>query len=267
MGCRRHGKVSRVFVGMLFKFQSRIMASNSNAMRLNPVRWAAKTIGTSMNSKYPIAYRLEIDWNKQLPVPELLHKYGGIPSNGITLPRCISCHQEYHLLFQIDLRDRNLDYLELNKKGFIFIISCLNCATYEHPMFYYLKDQKEIVVLHELPRKFIHEYPVPLEEYQVTCRKLLENEYPKSEDDFYYNLPDQRGNHQLGGIPLWVQDEEHIKCSKCKKEMTYLAMIDTDLHIGKDGFREKGHMFGDNGILYVFVCRKCGIFASKAQGL
>ena len=49
-------------------------------------------------------------------------------------------------------------------------------------------------------------------------------------------------------------DVEHINCIKCKKDMSYLAMIDTELYIGKNGFREKGHMFGDNGIhMYLFV--------------
>jgi hypothetical protein len=41
-GCRRHGKAPRVFVSMLFRLTCRIMAGGSNAMRLNPVRWAAK---------------------------------------------------------------------------------------------------------------------------------------------------------------------------------------------------------------------------------
>jgi hypothetical protein len=39
-GCRRHGKAFRVFVGMLFELPCRIVAGESNAMRLNPVRWA-----------------------------------------------------------------------------------------------------------------------------------------------------------------------------------------------------------------------------------
>jgi uncharacterized protein YwqG len=219
-----------------------------------------------MRNNYPIAHRLTIDWNKQLSNSTLLHKYGGIPSNEITLPRCGGCCEYYHLLFQVDLHDQNLDYLDKNDSEFIFIISCLNCATYEKPMFYTINNHKEIVVLHESPRKCVREYPVPLEEHHVTCRKLLENELPISEDGYFYKIPAQRGNHQLGGKPLWVQDEEHIRCIKCKKEMSYLAMIDTELYIGKDGFRERGHMFGDNGILYIFVCRKCNIFSSIAQG-
>ncbi|MBN2033904.1 MAG: hypothetical protein JW836_11550 [Deltaproteobacteria bacterium] len=220
-----------------------------------------------MNDHYPLAHRLTIEWNKQLADSAFLHKYGGIPSNGIVLPRCSGCHEQYHLLFQIDLRDQSLNYLEITNTEFLFVISCLNCATYEKPIYYTLKNHKKIVVIKASPGKYVHEYPSPLEEHQVSCRKLLKNEYPHSNDGFYYDLPAKRGNHQLGGKPLWVQDEEHIKCVKCKRGMSYLAMIDTELHIGQNGFREKGHMFGDNGILYMFVCRRCGIFSAKAQGL
>jgi predicted nucleic-acid-binding Zn-ribbon protein len=220
-----------------------------------------------MSINNSIAYRLSVDWTKELPSSNLLHKYGGTPSNGIGLPKCGSCKKYYHLLFQIDLRDQSLNYLDLQDQEFLYVISCMNCATYERPYFYLLSDHKEIKILHESPRKYVHEYPVPLEEFQVSCKRLQNDEYPISEDGFYYKLPNQRGNHQLGGKPLWIQDEEHIQCIRCKKEMSYLAMIDTDLHIGKDGLRERGHMFGDNGILYLFFCSSCRIFSGKAQGL
>ena len=53
MGCRRHGKAVRVFVGMLFKLPCRIMAGNSGAMRLSPVRWAL--LISFMNRHVPAA--------------------------------------------------------------------------------------------------------------------------------------------------------------------------------------------------------------------
>jgi hypothetical protein len=224
-------------------------------------------IGIYMIDDYPQAHRLKIEWNKKFSDSEFLHKYGGLPSNGIALPRCEGCSELYHLIFQIDLRDQTLDYLDIRNTDFIFVISCLNCATYEKPIFYKLINRKEIFVLHASPSKYVNAYPTPLEEHQVSCRRLLEREYPSSEDGFFYDLPAKRGNHQLGGKPLWVQDEEHIECIECKSKMSFLAMIDTDLIIGQNGFRKLGHMFGDNGILYVFVCRECGIFSSKAQGL
>ena len=66
-----------------------------------------------MGNEYPYAHRLTVEWNKQLFNDDLLHKYGGIPSNGIKLPKCSGCRQYHHLLFQIDLRDKNLEHLLL----------------------------------------------------------------------------------------------------------------------------------------------------------
>jgi hypothetical protein len=40
MGCRRHGKALRVFIGMLYYFPCKIVVCDRGAMRLNPVRWA-----------------------------------------------------------------------------------------------------------------------------------------------------------------------------------------------------------------------------------
>lgn len=220
-----------------------------------------------MSEQNPIGHRLIVDWNNQLHTTEYSHKYGGIPSNGGTLPICSGCRDHYHLLFQIDLGDKTLAYLDLNDLDYLFLISCLNCATYEKPMYYTLnKKGHEIVILHESPGKFVHEYSDPLDEYRVSSRKLLEKEYPITDNEFN-RLSSHEGKHQLCGTPIWRQREEHILCIKCGKEMSYFAMVDSELYIGKNGFREKGHMFGDEGILYVFICRNCGVFAEKAQGL
>jgi hypothetical protein len=54
-------------------------------------------------------------------------------------------------------------------------------------------------------------------------------------------------------------------CPSCGNEMEYIAMADSELYIGEDGFRSRGHMFGDEGILYVFLCRQCEVLATKAQ--
>ena len=71
-------------------------------------------------------------------------------------------------------------------------------------MFYKVKDHKEILILKENTNKYVQEYSVPLDEYPVTCRMLEEKEYPISDDGIFYKLPKQRGNHQLGGNPLWI---------------------------------------------------------------
>jgi hypothetical protein len=215
----------------------------------------------------PPGHRLVIDWGKYSSPPVYVHKYGGIPSSGATLPACSGCGGHLHLLFQIDLADPNLNYLELGKLDYFFILTCLNCASYWEPMYYRLEDKgQEVVVLQEEPRMCVRQYPDILEEHSVSYRPLKDDEYPLTED-VLFRLLEHEGKHQLGGMPTWVQREEHIPCIACSGEMEYIAMADSELYIGESGFRERGHMFGDEGILYTFVCRRCGIFATKAQGV
>jgi hypothetical protein len=134
-------------------------------------------------------------------------------------------------------------------------------------MYYTCKDRgKQIIIQQESPSVFVHQYPDLLDEHHVTLRPLRHDEYPFT-DDSLVRLLSQEGKHQIGGLPTWVQHEEHIRCLNCNREMSYLAMIDSELYIGKDGFWNKGHMFGDEGILYIFVCRDCGGFAAKGQCL
>ena len=234
--------------------------------RVSAGRWAAKLRNKRMEKK-SIGHRLIIEWGKPLGRAGYLHKYGGFPSNGVSFPLCKGCKKPFHLLLQIDLADPDLTYLELHSLDYLFLFSCLNCASYEKVMYYQLNNRgQEIVILRQTPGVYVSEYPVPLEEQKVSHRWLKENEYPGTKE-IEQRLLSQKKKHQLGGAPLWIQDVEHISCVQCGQEMEYIAMVDTELYIGEDGFRERGHMFGDSGTLYTFVCRECGLFASRAQGL
>jgi hypothetical protein len=217
------------------------------------------------NRQTPPGHRLVIDWPGHIPSATYAHKYGGIPSNGAALPICSGCGHSLHLLFQIDLTDPGFGYLQLADLDYLFVLTCLNCASYEETMFYSLLSRgRKITILREKPGMCVTEYPDVLEEHLVSCRPLENDEYLWTEEDLF-RLLDQEGKHQVGGIPIWVQKEERVLCARCCEEMQYIAMVDTELYIGENGFREKGHMFGDRGILYMFICRRCGIFAVEAQ--
>ena len=220
-----------------------------------------------MNKQFPFGHRLIIDWKKEVFSTPYLHKYGGVPTNGAKLPNCHGCGNRFHLLFQIDLADPSMNYLGIDNLDFLFFFSCLNCATYENTMYYTQGNRgKKIVILQEKPGKFVKEYPAILDEHPVVYRILEEDDYPLTEDTLSLLLS-QEGKHQLGGMATWIQHVEQVPCNKCGNTMSNLAMIDSELYIGNDGFREKGHMFGDEGILYIFYCRECGVFATRAQSL
>jgi uncharacterized protein YwqG len=220
-----------------------------------------------VTAQKPRGHRLIIGWSAGALAHAPSHKYGGFPSTGAALPKCSGCGQPHHLLFEIDLTDPQLAYLGLSGVHYLFITSCLDCATYEHVTYYSLdREGREVTVLQESPSVYVPQYPHPLDERPVSCRPLYDNEYPVS-DDAVAAMLSQEGKHQLGGIPIWVQHAMRIPCLSCGLEMQYIAMVDSELYVGEDGFRDRGHMFGDEGTLYVFVCRDCGVFAAKAQGL
>jgi len=56
---------------------------------------------------------------------------------------------------------------------------------------------------------------------------------------------------KIGGQPIWIQKDEHPKCSRCNKTMKFIIEIQTDenLENGVDTLA-----FGDSGKLYVFSC-------------
>ena len=213
----------------------------------------------------PVGHRLSIHWSVHSLPSAPGHKYGGTPSNGAVLPVCRGCGEQIHLLFEIDLTDPELAYLELDSLDYLFILTCLNCASYIHPMYYRLTNRgQEIAVLQQEASQLVREYPMVLDAHPVSCRYLGDDEYP-STDEAFCRLVDQEGKHQLGGRPVWIQGRGHLPCLLCGKEMDYIAMVDSELYVGQDGFRDHGHMFGDEGILYIFICRECAVIGTTGQ--
>lgn len=216
-------------------------------------------------AKKPPGHRLAILWDQPAQSSTVVHKYGGVPSNSATIPKCFGCRDHLHLLVQIDLADPNFAFLLIGDLGYLFVITCLNCASYVEPMYYSVTEKgSQISLLQQKPRQCVREYSVPLNEYRISYRPLNDGEYPLTDDDLF-RLLDEKYKHQLGGLPVWIQREETVHCLACAGEMEYIAMVDSELYVGENGLRKEGHIFGDNGILYVFVCRACEIFATKAQ--
>ena len=219
------------------------------------------------NTPRPPGHRLVVDWQNPTVSAPYSHKYGETPSSGAVLPLCRCCGKNMHLLLQADLTDPSFRYLGLKSLGYLFVLTCMNCLSYLSPMYYRVEYRgSKIVVLREQPVRCIDNYPHPLDEHPVSCRGLVKDDYPLTEDDLS-RLISREGKHQLGGTPIWIQDEEHISCVACGTEMEYIAIVDSELYVGEDGFPTHGHMFGDEGILYTFMCRRCGILATKTQSL
>ena len=98
----------------------------------------------------------------------------------------------------------------------------------------------------------------PLREYRIKFQKMPSGK--KAVPD-----PNKLGvRSKLGGEPDWVQYPEVPKCRKCKQPMMFVAQIDSMEHdephnphaIGASSGRQH-YMFGDVGMIYVFMCFGC----------
>lgn len=56
---------------------------------------------------------------------------------------------------------------------------------------------------------------------------------------------------KIGGQPIWVQNDEHPKCSNCQGTMKFVMEMKTDEELTNG---EEALVFGDDGKLYVFAC-------------
>ena len=65
---------------------------------------------------------------------------------------------------------------------------------------------------------------------------------------------------KLGGIPDWIQDEEHPSCVECGNLMVFVSQINSDETVVRGS---RVLMFGDVGRLYTFVC--CNMVTSIMQ--
>jgi uncharacterized protein YwqG len=80
-----------------------------------------------------------------------------------------------------------------------------------------------------------------------------------------HSYPDNLGlRSKLGGDADWIQENETPACNTCEREMTFLAQIDSFEHDWKTNPNridalsgEQDYMFGDVGMLYVFLCFEC----------
>lgn len=61
---------------------------------------------------------------------------------------------------------------------------------------------------------------------------------------------------KFGGEPNWIQSDETPKCSCCKKEMEFVAQLDSIDYTGRAATTGE-YMFGDVGMFYIFFCKDC----------
>ncbi len=100
--------------------------------------------------------------------------------------------------------------------------------------------------------------PEILREYRIKFEKV-----PNGKKAF----PDKDNlgiRSKLGGEPTWCQNPEVPKCKSCKEKMTFVAQLDSMEHDEDHNphaidclSNQQQYMFGDVGMIYVFMCFDC----------
>ena len=105
-----------------------------------------------------------------------------------------------------------------------------------------------------------------LPEFRVILERVADGEqaYPRGEGVKHYEYHGRRT--KLGGNPDFLQQAQDARppCPKCKKDMAFVAQIDSVEHQWKSNPHsvsalsdDQKWMFGDVGMIYVFFCFDC----------
>ncbi len=106
----------------------------------------------------------------------------------------------------------------------------------------------------------------PLREYRMKFEKVPKGK--KAVPD-----PTKLGlRSKLGGEPDWVQHPEIPRCPECKEQLIFVAQLDSIEHDEKHNPHavdclsgKQQYMFGDVGMIYVFMCSTCMVTKSFIQ--
>lgn len=158
------------------------------------------------------------------------HRFGG----SLDAPPCANCRTPIHLILTIDTSDASLGLPKLGRRS-IPILYCLNCMSWD-PLYV---DYDVLRVVRQSKEEKVNEDSA-LEERVVSLTPL--------------KSPDTTAS-KVGGSPKWLQGPNIPDCARCAKPMMFFAQLRSLPDLS----------FGDEGMLYAFVCRDCKIIATFIQ--
>ncbi|HZD59153.1 MAG TPA: hypothetical protein VE439_01710 [Anaerolineae bacterium] len=143
------------------------------------------------------------------------------------VPICQKCNQVMSYLGYVDLEDNRFARKHLLKR--IPIFCCLECL-----------EGGTINLISKANFKTVTDAEIFLSS--------------REEFDFLRSY-DEEANEEalikLGGLPDWIQGEQHPECPECNKPMTFVCQFNSSEDISNS---RDVQVFGDNGKLYVFTC-------------
>jgi hypothetical protein len=212
---------------------------------------------------FPPGYRILIGV-EDLQGKQYQHHFGGFLAG---VPLCITCKKPMQLIFLFNLLDPRLSILTLPNVKKIPLVACLACSSIYEPQFFKLKRGGDVVeVVHQILGAVIAEdyFPRVLAEQPIALRSLQPNEYPRA--DGWYPVEDTpEPKHQIGGLPVWLQETVNVQCPNCNQSMKFAAMFNDDPYV--ETGKGQGILLADSAFIYWFYCGSCKILGTVFQSL
>jgi hypothetical protein len=175
----------------------------------------------------------------------------------IMLPReerCGGCGRHLFTLFNLNLRDSSLAFLEADGER-LRIAMCPTCTAFDERLFtdvdthgksaWSEENGERVELLDDLDDW--EDLPA-LPSEQLTLGSARRTPYET------FAAYGQQGLSQLGGYPEWVQQPDYPRCPTCQQHMQFIGQVQlADL-------RENAE-----GMIYAFLCLPCGKAATTYQ--
>lgn len=213
-----------------------------------------------------VAYLCKISKASQ-PIRQPILKLGGQPAflDETDWPTCKNCGNEMEFLAQIPLQTP-LRFSNRYQMAYIFMCpgqyderGWIGCATWN------AQGGANAVILQAPSDRVIvpdHESGYP--DYAVDLEMVSEPLIDTSDYRLKKSLLEAVSEStKIGGVPLWLQNNETPTCPACEGTMKFVVQLDAELESPPATPREWGSYkslnFGDSGISYLFLCEGgCG---------
>ena len=173
-----------------------------------------------------------------------------VPLGGSSNSVCSLCGEKLHKLIALDPVPTGLGITRLARVEFA---TCLSCLGWERQQLFYRHDEDGYPksIAYDGPR-VTPRFPVgPLMQAEIGLAKTPPRWFWES-----WGCSNSRENlNRVGGEPCWIQSAEYPNCPSCKRLMSFVFQLDSDLPTA-DGDE---WMWGSGGIAYGFWCDSCGI--------
>lgn len=224
--------------------------------------WELTSEGQALNLYFQDCYAL-------LPIAEGEEPAGPVEVCVRQEARCKWCTGKLDLLFDCNLTDERLAFLKpYDQHERLCVLICSECTLLDGIVVNDSTTGKWSTLSRETNAHVFEKINDPdikaeetNEETEITFEKDSEilnpackfTLGPKRGSQEALGMPWDEGTSQIGGMPVWVQDLEYVRCPACQRTMVFIGQVNLE------------ELYEMDGMLYAFVCQNCGLATTTSQ--